>query len=49
MIEEKINKLREELNRLINEKAEFEEIQKVSQKLDECVLNYYKETMERER
>ena len=43
-----INKLRDELNRLINEQADFEEIQNVSRKLDECLVNYYNSRLQRE-
>ena len=47
MLNKKINELREELNRLIHEQADFDEIQFVSQKLDECLLNYYNEKLEK--
>ena len=39
--------LREELNQLIEQGADFLEIQKVSTKLDECLVRYYKEQLEK--
>ena len=45
MLDNTLLELREELNRLIENKADFEEIQKISRKLDECLLNYYNEKM----
>ena len=41
MENEKINILREELNKLIDMGADFEEIQKVSHRLDKCLVEYY--------
>ncbi len=43
-----LTELREELNRLIDEQADFEKIQEISQKLDECLLEYYNEKFFRE-
>lgn len=47
MINERIDKLREELNKLINERADFDEIQEISRELDKCVLKYYQEILQR--
>lgn len=41
MSDNEIEKLREKLNILIEERASFDEIQKVSQLLDECLVEYY--------
>ena len=43
MASEKIEKLRNELNTLIQEQADFTEIQKISQLLDDCLVEYYNE------
>lgn len=37
----KIENLRQELNSLITNNANFDEIQRVSQLLDECIVEYY--------
>lgn len=41
MPNEKIENLRRKLNALILKGADFSEIQKVSQLLDECLVDYY--------
>lgn len=48
MPNKKIEELREELNRLITNQADFTEIQKVSQSLDECLVEYYTEKLKEE-
>ena len=45
MEEKKMEVLRKELNCLIEHGAEFEEIQRVSMKLDDCLVEYYKEKL----
>lgn len=41
MVNKKINDLRDKLHSLIEKGADFEEIQKVSILLDECLIEYY--------
>ena len=41
----KIENLRKELNELISKNADFSEIQNVSRKLDECIVEYYNEKL----
>lgn len=48
MPNKRIEELREELNNLISQQADFVEIQKVSQLLDECLVEYYNEKMKKE-
>ena len=48
MTKETIESLREKLDELINKNASFEEIQKVSYQLDECLVDYLEEKMEYE-
>ena len=48
MPNKRIEELREELNNLITQRADFAEIQKVSQLLDECLVEYYNEKMKKE-
>ena len=43
-----IEVLREKLHKLIMEQADFEEIQKVSQLLDEYLVEYYSERLRKE-
>ena len=43
-----IEKIREKLNELIERGADFEEIQKVSSLLDECLIEYYNKKLEKE-
>ncbi len=45
---EMIEVLREKLHKLITEQADFEEIQKVSQLLDEYLVEYYSERLREE-
>jgi|GEM_PF-1205367 len=46
MITEKIMKLREKLDELINSNADYESIYHVSTELDKLILDYYKESNE---
>ncbi|ADL42009.1 hypothetical protein COB47_0696 [Caldicellulosiruptor obsidiansis OB47] len=46
MITEKIMKLREKLDELINSNADYESIYHVSTELDKLILDYYKEKNE---
>ncbi|ACM59883.1 Spo0E like sporulation regulatory protein [Caldicellulosiruptor bescii] len=46
MITEKIMKLREKLDELINNNADYESIYHVSTELDKLILDYYKERNE---
>ena len=46
MINDKICKKREELNKSIEEKKEYEEIYKISVELDDLITEYYKEKEE---
>jgi len=46
MITEKIMKLREKLDELINNNADYESIYHVSTELDKLILDYYKEQNE---
>lgn len=48
MADKKIEDLREKLNTLIDEQADFCEIQRVSQLLDECLVEYYNRKIEKE-
>ena len=48
MVEQKIEELRIQLNELIEKGADFSEIQKVSLLLDECLIEYYDNKLERE-
>ena len=48
MINTKIEKLREELNDLIAKGANFEKIQEVSSRLDQCLIEYYEQQIEKE-
>lgn len=48
MINMEIEELRKELNNLIENGADFEEIQKVSFILDECLIEYYNNKLEKE-
>ncbi len=45
MVINEIEVLRKKLNDLIMGHADFEEIQKVSHELDNCVLEYYNEKL----
>lgn len=45
MVISEIEVLRSKLNDLIMGHADFEEIQKISQELDKCVLQYYNEKL----
>lgn len=45
MPNKKIDDLRERLNVLISERADFSEIQKVSQLLDDYLVEYYNEKL----
>ena len=42
MLNDKICKKREELNKSIEDKKDFEEIYKISVELDELIAEYYK-------
>ena len=42
MIKEKIETLKEELNELVKNEANFEEIYKVSKQIDKYLVEYYK-------
>ncbi|WP_039765308.1 MULTISPECIES: Spo0E family sporulation regulatory protein-aspartic acid phosphatase [unclassified Caldicellulosiruptor] len=46
MITEKIMKLREKLDELINSNADYDAIYHVSTELDKLILDYYKEQNE---
>lgn len=46
MVNEKINILREKLHDLIEQGADFSEIQEVSVLLDECLIEYYNQKYE---
>ncbi|WPX09540.1 Spo0E family sporulation regulatory protein-aspartic acid phosphatase [Anaerocellum danielii] len=46
MITEKIMKLREKLDELINSNADYDSIYHVSTELDKLILDYYKERNE---
>ncbi|MEZ0535657.1 aspartyl-phosphate phosphatase Spo0E family protein [Caldicellulosiruptoraceae bacterium PP1] len=46
MIVERITKLREKLDQLINESGDYESIYRVSIELDKLILDYYKEKNE---
>lgn len=48
MSNDKMERLRCELNQLISEDAPFDEIQRVSQLLDACLVDYYNEHKKRE-
>ena len=48
MPNKKINELRDKLNSLITDGADFSEIQKVSQLLDDCLVEYYNEKLKEE-
>lgn len=48
MADKRIEELREELNTLIQNKADFGEIQRVSQLLDTCLVEYYNNKLEKE-
>ena len=48
MADKRIEDLREQLNILIKDKADFCEIQRVSQLLDECLVEYYNSKIEKE-
>lgn len=43
MIEEKINTLKEKLDKLVISNAPYEKVYEVSRKLDEYIAQYYKE------
>ena len=47
MPNKKIEDLRQNLNELISKGADFSEIQRVSQLLDECLVEYYNEKLKR--
>ena len=44
---EVIEDLRKKLHQLISEYADFEEIQKVSQLLDQCIVEYYSDKLKK--
>ncbi len=46
MLNDKIRKKREELNRSIEENKSYDEIYKISVELDELIAEYYKESKE---
>jgi len=48
MVIEKIEELRTKLNDLIEKGADFEDIQRTSSLLDECLIEYYHEKLEKE-
>ena len=48
MPNKKINDLRDKLNNLITNGADFSEIQRVSQLLDDCLVEYYNEKLKKE-
>lgn len=48
MVNKEIEKLRVNLNDLIEKGADFEEIQRVSSLLDECLIQYYNNKLEKE-
>ena len=46
MLNDEICKLREKLNRSIEENANYDEIYKISVELDELIVQYYKEKVD---
>lgn len=48
MVNQKIEDLRKKLNDLIESGADFEEIKKVSWLLDECLVEFYNNQLEKE-
>ena len=47
MVDKKIQELREKLNNLIEEKADFSQIQEVSTELDKCLIEYMNKNTEK--
>lgn len=40
MVEERIDRIREKLHSLLDEKADYNEVLKVSQELDDCIYEF---------